>query len=195
MVSIGILGEIDCGKTSCFRAFSTILEGSGDRVLKVVPGGAPIDVGDKVATVTVDFLRFTHQGFIHMLYGTGGHKTPSTTYYRDFVLRNAERFLCMIDLTKDLYRQLLFFEICNIPTRSVVIAFNKYDLAPSNLEPYQAKAMDYFKTNLKVLVPEHYATVSIPPSNDDQKLQDYHKNCFNAIISLCAFDKGLSFSS
>ncbi|MHA2102603.1 MAG: GTPase domain-containing protein [Candidatus Hodarchaeales archaeon] len=188
MASIGILGEIDCGKTSCFRTFSNILEERGDRVLKKLPGGGPADDGrEKISTITVDFLRFTYQGFIHVLYGTGGHKNPSTTYYRDYVLRNASRFLCIVDLSAELEGQLVFFNIANIPTKNVVIIFNKFDLASDNLESYKEKTIDFFKNDIGVMVPEFYPTIGIPM--DDEELQKYNQNCFNAIISLCAQDK------
>lgn len=189
-MNIGILGQPDCGKTSIFIAFIQILEAEGDHVLKTVPGGpSSISNTDKITTITVDFLRFTWKGFIHVLYGTGGHKNPSTIYYRDFVLRNADEFLCMIDLSQLLEPQLNFFQLCNIPSRSVVISFNKYDLGKEKYEKYKIETINFFQTTLKKLVKKTFPTIAVDTLiSVNENYEQYYRNCFEAITSLCSFD-------
>jgi hypothetical protein len=104
MVNIGILGTQDCGKTSVFVYFMNHLTNNGEKIISGAPGGP-----EKYATETVDLIRFTAKGFIHVLYGTGGHKRPITDYYRTFVLRNADKFLCMFDLSIPLDKQFEFY--------------------------------------------------------------------------------------
>jgi hypothetical protein len=117
VVSIGILGGMDCGKTSVFVRFMNSLAESGkEKIIAGSPGGP-----EMYTTQTVDFIRFTHKGFIHVLYGTGGHTTPITDYYRVYVLRNANRFLAMFDLAIDLEPQLSFYNNLDIPTNQISI--------------------------------------------------------------------------
>ena len=92
-----------------------------------------------------------------------------------------------MDLSADLEGQLLFFNIANIPTKNVVIIFNKFDLSPENFEPYKEKTIDFFKNDIGVMVPESYKTIGIPI--EDENFHEYNQNCFNAVISLCAQDK------
>jgi signal recognition particle receptor subunit beta len=135
MVNVGILGSQDVGKTSTFLLFMKKVEESGDRILHGVPGGQERD-----KTLTVDFIRFTWKGFVHVLYGTGGHRLPSVDYYRLWVIRNADRFLCMADLAAPLEPQLEFYRSFEIPARNVVLSLNKYDTGKENLGKKPSKA-------------------------------------------------------
>ncbi|MHA1168453.1 MAG: GTPase domain-containing protein [Candidatus Hodarchaeales archaeon] len=180
MVNIGILGNMNCGKTASFLLFMKYLEETGSRIIQGVPGGAERD-----RTETVDFIRFTYKGFVHVLYGTGGHNTRITDYYRLFVLRNADRFLCMFDLSEPLRPQLEFYSTLDIPTRSVVISLNKYDLAADQFEKYKEDITNYFSSKLKKLVKEPiFATVAIEAGD---KYKEENKNCLAAVLSLCGF--------
>ncbi|MFW9995933.1 MAG: GTP-binding protein [Candidatus Odinarchaeota archaeon] len=182
MVNIGILGDINCGKTAAFILFMKYLEDSGHRVLHGVPGGAERD-----RTETVDFIRFTYRGFVHVIYGTGGHKKRITDYYRKYVLRNADRFLCIVDLSEPLESQLEFFDQLAIPSRSVAICFNKYDLAAEKFETYRKETVQFFTSKLKKMVKEPvYPTVAI---EKDEEFQTYNQNCLNAILTLCGFEE------
>lgn len=163
------------------------LEENGYRVLHGVPGGA-----EKDRTETLDFIRFTYKGFVHVLYGTGGHKTTITDYYRKFVLRNAEQFLVMIDLSEELEPQLEFLKDLKIPTRSVTMCFNKFDLAPNNLNNYKSEVIHFFNNDLKKNVKDPiYPTIAI---ESDDKYQKYNDNCHTAILSLCSKQKKDAFA-
>ncbi len=187
MVHIGILGQADCGKTSTFIQFIKALESSGDRVLTGQRGGA-----ERELTITVDFIRFTYRGFTHTLYGTGGHRAAVTDYYRVFVLRNADRFLCMIDLTEPLEEQLQFFEsIGDIPASSVVVTFNKFDLVDSlDIEAdFVEPTVNWFEKRLKRTIQKKLVTVAV----DTKGFAEYQQNCTNAILELCEWSQEKAF--
>lgn len=176
---IGILGQADCGKTSTFILFIKALEALGDRVLTGQRGGE-----ERELTLTVDFIRFTYQGFTHTLYGTGGHRTAVTDYYRVFVLRNADRFLCMIDATEPLEEQLEFFKtIGEIPAKSVVLTFNKFDLLDSvDVEKeYIQPTVNWFEKHLKKTVQNKFVTVAL----EKKGFADYQQNAVDSILELC----------
>ncbi len=185
MVNVGILGTMNCGKTSVFVYFMNTLASSDEKILAGAPGGP-----EMYTTQTVDFIRFTSRGFIHVLYGTGGHQTPITDYYRVYVLRNANRFLCMFDLSEDLQEQLDFYKEFDIPTTSVVVYLNKYDLAAENLKEYQEKVSSFFINEQKKLVKDIFPTVALRTA--DKEFDEYKQNCLNGILSLCEFDRDAS---
>ena len=187
MVNIGILGTQDCGKTSVFAYFMNQITASGEKIISGAPGGP-----EKYATETVDLIRFTAKGFIHVLYGTGGHKRPITDYYRTYVLRNSDRFLCMFDLSIPLEDQIQFYKEVEIPTRQVTIALNKYDIAKDQYDEYKEIIEDFFKNEKKKLIKEIYPTVAIE-YKDTKDFDDYNKNCVDALLSLCEFDKSSAF--
>lgn len=189
MVNIGILGAQDCGKTTVFAYFMDHLNLSGERVLSGAPGGP-----EKYATETVDFLRFTSKGFIHVIYGTGGHKRPITNYYRNYVLRNADRFLCMFDLSEPIEDQLEFYNDFKIPTRQITVLLNKYDLAADNFDPHLEKIEDYFKNDKKKIIKDIYPSVAME-YGDDNEFKEYNENCVNALLKLCQLDKSSAFDS
>jgi hypothetical protein len=176
---------MDCGKTSVFVSFMNSLASSDEKILAGAPGGP-----EMYTTQTVDFIRFTSKGFIHVLYGTGGHQTPITDYYRVYVLRNANRFLCMFDLSVDLQEQLKFYNDFEIPTRQVIVYLNKYDLAPENFKNYQEKVSSYFIDEKKKLVKDIFPTVALKGAGEEYK--EYQQNCLNGILSLCEFDRDAS---
>ncbi|MHA2232784.1 MAG: GTPase domain-containing protein [Candidatus Hodarchaeales archaeon] len=179
MVHIGILGQADCGKTSTFILFIKSLEARGDRVLTGQRGGE-----ERELTITVDFIRFTYQGFTHTLYGTGGHRAAITDYYRVFVLRNADRFLCMIDLTEPLDEQLEFFErLGDIPAKSIVVTFNKFDLVDSvDVEKdFIEPTVNWFEKRLKRTVQKKFITVAL----EKKGFAGYQQNAVDAILDLC----------
>jgi len=185
MVNVGILGDMDCGKTSVFVRFMNSLTESNEKILTGAPGGP-----EMYTTQTVDFIRFTHKGFIHVLYGTGGHTTPITDYYRVYVLRNANRFLCMFDLSVDLDKQLAFYENLDIPTKQVTVYLNKYDLAADNYSDYKERIEDFFINKKKKLIKEILPTVAANVEGDKYKIET--KNCIKGILDLCEFDKDSS---
>ncbi len=185
MVNIGILGDMDCGKTSVFVRFMNSLAESNEKILTGAPGGP-----EMYTTQTVDFIRFTHKGFIHVLYGTGGHTTPITDYYRVYVLRNANRFLCMFDLSVDLDQQLAFYENLDIPTKQLTVYLNKYDLAADNYSEYKEQIEDFFINQKKKLIKEILPTVAAKVEGDQYKSEI--KNCIKGILDLCEFDKDSS---
>ncbi len=185
MVNIGILGTMNCGKTSVFVSFMNSLASSDEKIIAGAPGGP-----EMYTTQTVDFIRFTSKGFIHVLYGTGGHQTPITDYYRVYVLRNANRFLCMFDLSEDLNEQLDFYRQFEIPTKAIVIYLNKYDIASENLKSYQEKVSSFFIDEQKKLIKDIFPTVALRTVGDDYA--EYQQNCLKGILSLCDFDRDAS---
>ena len=185
MVNVGILGDMDCGKTSVFVRFMNSLANSNEKILTGAPGGP-----EMYTTQTVDFIRFTHKGFIHVLYGTGGHTTPITDYYRVYVLRNANRFLCMFDLSVDLEQQLSFYENLDIPTKQLSIYLNKFDLAADNFSEYKEQIEDFFINQKKKLIKEILPTVAVKVEENEYKIET--KNCIEGILDLCEFDKDAS---
>ncbi len=185
LVNVGILGDMNCGKTSVFVRFMNSLAATNEKIIAGSPGGP-----EMYTTQTVDFIRFTHRGFIHVLYGTGGHTTPITDYYRVYVLRNANRFLCMFDLSIDLDRQLEFYHNLEIPTKQVTIFLNKYDLAKENYEEYKEKVEDFFINDQKKLIKEILPTVAIKV--EDNQFKKESQNCLKGILDLCEFDKDAS---
>ncbi len=180
MVNIGILGTMDCGKTSVFVSFMNSLAASDEKIIAGAPGGP-----EMYTTQTVDFIRFTSKGFIHVLYGTGGHSTPITDYYRIYVLRNANRFLCMFDLSLDLQEQLKFYQQFEIPTKQVAIFLNKFDLAPDNFKSYEEEIRSFFTDKQKKLVKDIYPTVALKSAGPEY--EKYQQNCLTGILSLCEF--------
>ncbi|MFX1284248.1 MAG: GTPase domain-containing protein [Promethearchaeota archaeon] len=185
LVNIGILGTMNCGKTSVFVSFMNSLASSDEKIIAGAPGGP-----EMYTTQTVDFIRFTSKGFIHVLYGTGGHQTPITDYYRVYVLRNANRFLCMFDLSEDLEEQFEFYRGFDIPTKSIVVYLNKYDLAPENLKNYQEKVSSFFINEKKKLIKDIFPTVALRTA--DEEHEEYKQNCLKGILSLCDFDRDAS---
>ncbi len=185
MVNVGILGDMDCGKTSVFVRFMNSLAESNEKILTGAPGGP-----EMYTTQTVDFIRFTHKGFIHVLYGTGGHTTPITDYYRVYVLRNANRFLCMFDLSVNLEQQLAFYENLDIPTKQLTVYLNKYDLASDNYSAYKEQIEDFFINQKKKLIKEILPTVAAKVEGDKYKKET--KNCIKGILDLCEFDRDSS---
>ena len=185
MVNIGILGDMNCGKTSVFVRFMNSLANSNEKILTGAPGGP-----EMYTTQTVDFIRFTHKGFIHVLYGTGGHTTPITDYYRVYVLRNANRFLCMFDLSEDLEKQLAFYENLDIPTKQLTVYLNKFDLAADNYSEYKEQIEDFFINQKRKLIKEILPTVAVKVEEDKHKIET--KNCIKGILDLCEFDKDSS---
>lgn len=185
MVNVGILGDMNCGKTSVFVRFMNSLAATNEKIIAGSPGGP-----EMYTTQTVDFIRFTHRGFIHVLYGTGGHTTPITDYYRVYVLRNANRFLCMFDLSIDLDRQLGFYKNLEIPTKQVTIFLNKFDLAGDKFDEYKETVEDFFINKHKKLIKEILPTVAIKVEDNQYKKET--QNCLKGILDLCEFDKDAS---
>jgi hypothetical protein len=179
MVNIGILGDMDCGKTSVFVNFMNELTSAEERILAGAPGGP-----EMFTTQTVDFIRFSWKGFIHVLYGTGGHKTPITDYYRVYVLRNANRFVCMFDLSEPLDTQMKFYDDIEIPSKQISIYLNKFDLAPDNVESYKEEVHDYFLSKKKKLIKDILVTVAVKKP----EFEEERNNCQRGILNLCEFD-------
>ncbi|MFX0091802.1 MAG: GTPase domain-containing protein [Candidatus Hodarchaeota archaeon] len=184
MVSIGILGTQDCGKTSVFVHFINVITGSqNEKIISGSPGGPEMH-----KTLTVDFIRFSHKGFLHQLYGTGGHRTPIADYYRVYVLRNATRFIAMFDLSIPLGPQLEFYRQFDIPSRyQLVVYLNKFDLGADNFPEYKESIEDFFTNELKKLIKGVLPTVAII-KDDTEKYTEYNQNVVNGILSLCEFD-------
>ncbi|MFX1513601.1 MAG: GTPase domain-containing protein [Promethearchaeota archaeon] len=180
MTSIGILGYENCGKTSLFLQFIKEVENSGSRIFDGTRGG-----DERFRTITVDFIRFSWKGFTHTLYGTGGHRERVTDYYRLFVIRNADRFLCMVDLEAPLKPQLEFFRSFEIPSKNVNLTFNKYDLKPDNLDKYSLKIIDLLENELRKRIKEQFVTVAIPKEGYEEQID----NCAKSVLSLCEWDQ------
>jgi tRNA U34 5-carboxymethylaminomethyl modifying GTPase MnmE/TrmE len=181
MVNIGILGNMNCGKTSVFVHFMNSLTSVDEKILAGAPGGP-----EMYTTQTVDFIRFTFKGFIHVLYGTGGHRNPVVDYYRVFVLRNANRFLCMFNLDEDIDTQLEFYRQFEIPTRQVIVYLNKYDLGSENFDEFQEKVSSFFIDEQKKLIKDIFPTVALKSA--EKEFDKYKQNCLTGILSLCEFD-------
>ncbi|MFX0084481.1 MAG: GTP-binding protein [Candidatus Hodarchaeota archaeon] len=181
MVNVGILGNMNCGKTSVFVHFMNSLTSVDEKILTGAPGGP-----EMYTTQTVDFIRFTYKGFIHVLYGTGGHRNPVVDYYRVFVLRNANRFLCMFDLNEDINTQLEFYRQFEIPTKQVAVYLNKYDLASNNFDEFQSKISSFFIDEQKKLIKDIFPTVALKSA--DKEFDKYKQNCLTGILSLCEFN-------
>lgn len=190
MVSIGILGAKNCGKTSVFAHFMDVMTGpQHEKIYTGAPGGPEMH-----KTITVDFIRFSHKGFLHQLYGTGGHRTPITDYYRVYVLRNATRFVAMFDLSVPLEPQLQFYSQLEIPSQAPLIVYlNKYDLGADDFQEYKNKIESFFNTELKILIRDIIPTVAIE-IGDNGDYTEYNQNAIDGILSLCEFDpKSSSF--
>ena len=177
---------MNCGKTSVFvRFMNSLVESGKEKIIAGAPGGP-----EMYTTQTVDFIRFTHKGFIHVLYGTGGHTTPITDYYRVYVLRNANRFLAMIDLSIDLESQLAFYDRIEIPSTQISILLNKFDLASHNFDLYKEQVESFFINEKRKLIKEILPTVAIKV--DDNQYKTETNNCLHGILNLCEFDKDAS---
>ncbi len=179
MVNIGILGAQDCGKTMSFILFLQYIKKTGNRVVQGNPGGT-----EPTTTLTLDFVRFTWKSQIHALYGSGGHKTRLTDYYRKYVIRAADQFLCLIDLTLPLEDQFGFYEeLFPLPARHVVVNFNKYDTLEGKmrLKRYEPEVVEFFESN-RLPVQGTYVTVAIRDSTE--KYLEYNQNCIKAILHL-----------
>lgn len=136
-MNIGILGNQDSGKTSVFVMFLNYVRSTGNRVVQGNPGGVDID-----KTVTLDFIRFTYKGMYHTLYGTGGHKTHITEYYRKYVLRTAQKFLIIIDMSIQIQPQIKFLEeLMKYSGVEIAIVLNKMDLPNSKVNYEQNKKL------------------------------------------------------
>ncbi|MHA1732622.1 MAG: GTPase domain-containing protein [Promethearchaeota archaeon] len=179
LVNIGILGSQDCGKTMTFILFLQYLKKTGNRVVQGNPGGL-----EPTTTMTLDFVRFTWKSQIHALYGSGGHKTRLTEYYRKYITRAAEKFLCVIDLTLPLEPQFAFYEeLFPLPARSVVVNFNKYDTPEGKMrvKKYGAEVVEFFEQH-HLPVKEKFVTVAI--RGGDDKYLEYNQNCVKSILYL-----------
>ncbi|MFX0197337.1 MAG: GTPase domain-containing protein [Candidatus Hodarchaeota archaeon] len=183
MVNIGILGYASVGKTSLFNLFRKIFEERGGNILGGQLGGAK-----KGNTVTIDFIRFIHTSepqdskIVHTLYGTGGHRHRITDYYRSFVIRNSDVFICMFDLSIDLEPQLTFYEQFELPVRSIVLVFNKFDLAKEPIiEHFIDQTEDFFVNKKKKFIFDRFITCAIPKS----QYALYNENAVNSVLILC----------
>ncbi len=181
MVNIGILGYINTGKTSLLNLFRSKLSERGGNVLGGQLGGS-----DQGSTVTVDFIRFisTDQSDrgVHTLYGTGGHRHRITDYYRSYVIRNSEVFICMFDLSIDLEPQLAFYKTLDLPVRSLTLVFNKVDLADTpHVTQFIEKTVEFFINEKKKLIREQFVTCAIPKNHYEQ----YNENAVNSVLFLC----------
>lgn len=181
MVNIGILGYINAGKTSLLNLFRNKLSERGGNILGGQLGGA-----EQGNTVTVDFIRFIstdpRDRGVHTLYGTGGHKHRITDYYRSFVIRNSDVFICMFDLSIDLEPQLAFYESLDLPVRSLTLVFNKVDLADTlRVTQFIEKTVEFFINEKKKLVKEQFVTCAIPKNQYEQ----FNENAVNSVLFLC----------
>ncbi len=183
MVSIGILGYMNAGKTALFNLFRNLLPERGGNILGGQFGGSI-----QGNTVTVDFIRFISVesqqvgGVVHSLYGTGGHKHRVTDYYRSFVIRNADVFICMIDLSIDLKPQLDFYDSIELPVASIVLVFNKVDLVDEHsVSLFIEETVDFFLNKKKKLIHEQFITCAIPQNQYAQ----YNENAVKSVLVLC----------
>ncbi|MEX2739675.1 MAG: GTPase domain-containing protein [Candidatus Wukongarchaeota archaeon] len=177
MVNIGLLGYKNVGKTSLFTLFK---ETKGVKVLTGQFGSSR-----EGHTVTMDFIRFTNEGKMHSLFGTGGHEWRLTVYHRNYVLKNADNFICMFDLSVPSEPQLEFFkklEILANPKGKLVIALNKYDLVKeeSVFETFkqtieESRFISTIKT-VKIL-----PTVAVPKNGYEK----FNENAVKAVLLLC----------
>jgi len=183
MVTIGLIGTQDCGKTSLYLLFEKFGEKFGCKFVgwKYTDSKKEFIPNKSSVTVTLDFLRFSWKGNIHTLYGTGGHLNRITDYYRLFVLRNAERFLCMIDLSEGVESQLDFFKAIHIPSETIVLAFNKYDIGGDNLKTFDEVITRYFNELQQKTIQNKFTTVSIEKNG----FETYNENAIRAVLSLC----------
>jgi len=155
MVNIGILGYASVGKTSLFNLFRKIFEERGGNILGGQLGGAK-----KGNT----------------------HRHRITDYYRSFVIRNSDVFICMFDLSIDLEPQLTFYEQFELPVRSIVLVFNKFDLAEEPIvEHFIDQTEDFFVNKKKKLIFNRYITCAIPKS----QYALYNENAVNSVLILC----------
>jgi len=177
LVNIGLLGYQNVGKTSLFTLFK---ETKGVKVLTGQFGSSK-----EGHTVTMDFIRFTHEGKMHSLFGTGGHEWRLTQYYRNYVLKNADNFVCMFDLSASLKLQLEFFQQLKIlgnPKGKLVIALNKYDLAKEeNVVESFKKAIEESRFISTIKTVEILPTVAVL-KNGYKKLNE---NAVKAVLLLC----------
>jgi len=183
MVNIGILGYVNVGKTTLFNLFRKKLAERGGNILGGQLGGSK-----QGNTVTTDFIRFVpaepqaDSGVVHTLYGTGGHRHQITDYYRSFVIRNSDVFICMFDLSIDLEPQLAFYDTIELPVSSIALVFNKYDLAKEQKIPlFIKKTVDFFVNEKKKLIRQQFITCAIPRC----QYAEYNENAVNSVLVLC----------
>lgn len=178
MVNIGILGAKDCGKTATFIFFLDFIYQTGNRIVQGNPGGV-----QKTRTTTVDFIRFSWKSQIHALYGSGGHKDRITEYYRKYVLRATDKYLCMFDLSLPLDDQFEFYKtLFPLETDATVVTYNKYDTPEGKmrLDKYRGE-VTRFLADFKVPVKESFVTVAVRTA-DEAKYREYNQNCVKAIL-------------
>jgi small GTP-binding protein len=187
-MNIGILGSQDSGKTSVFVLFLSYVRSTGNRIIQGNPGGVEID-----KTMALDFVRFTYKGMYHTLYGTGGHKLHITEYYRKYVLRTAQKFLIVIDMSIPIPPQLKFLDdLMSFNNVEVSIVLNKMDLPNSKA---------YYSEN-KNMVEKHFIDqkAKIKSIMDSVAIQkpkyvQENKNAVKSILNLIDFTDEDPFSN
>jgi len=187
-MNIGILGVQDSGKTSVFVLFLSYIRSTGNRIIQGNPGGVEID-----KTVTLDFVRFTYKGLYHTLYGTGGHKTHITEYYRKYVLRTAQKFLVVIDMSIPIMPQFVFLnELIDFNNVEVCIVLNKMDLPNSKVNYSENKNLvEKYFIDKKAKIKSIMDSVAI----QKPKYVQENKNAVKSILNLIDYTDEDPFSN
>ncbi|MFX0092444.1 MAG: GTPase domain-containing protein [Candidatus Hodarchaeota archaeon] len=181
MVSIGIIGYRDCGKTALYCLFRKRLDTLGFSEEAGHMGG----VKGKSTTATADFLRFRSGGLIHVLYSTGGDDLRITNFYRTQIVQKSDEFICMFDLNAPVDPQIQFYDelftTVGLPNRSVYVLLNKYDLVgEADVQKYMNLAEELFRDKYKMLPLEIKPSCAI----EKEGYEEQQQNAITAVLNL-----------
>ncbi|MFX0062712.1 MAG: GTPase domain-containing protein [Candidatus Hermodarchaeota archaeon] len=181
MVSIGILGYRDCGKTALYTLFRKRLNILGFDEEAGHMGG----IKGKSKTATADFLRFSVEGLIHVLYSTGGDDLRITNFYRSQIVQKSDEFICMFDLAALPEPQIEFYEslltTVGLPKRSIYILLNKYDLVDgTKVSEYKSLIEEFFRDKHKMFPIDIKASCAV----EKEGYEEQQQNAIDAILCL-----------
>ncbi|MHA1821261.1 MAG: hypothetical protein ACTSVC_12360 [Promethearchaeota archaeon] len=192
MVNIGILGNVNVGKTTILRLFVKYVK---EDLINKVEGGVPCEIvktdfsgesvqnpesaekGTKTITPNKVVFKEVESGKNHALFAPGGDKErPVIKMGIITISRIAREIITVVAADQPLKEQFEFFdEIRHFP-KSIIVTFNKWDLVKKEdreklLNDLKEKVTEYFRKR-KIEIRDFYTTCAEDEIPNSKQLND-----------------------
>ena len=200
MVNVGLMGDINVGKTTLLKLFVDYVE---KQEIGEIEGGAPckvvrkdfsgeskitIDGEDTDITISPNKVVFKNKSTnkSHTLFAPGGHIKRGVVKMGIITIsRVARQIVVLIDVSRDLKSQLSFFNDVRYLPNELNVCFNKVDLlnvteVENKIKAYESEIIAFFAKK-KIKVKSFYRTCGLRDMNG---MTEFNENVARMLLSI-----------